>query len=358
MTEDPTRNGPGDEPDQPAMIDTDAVDATAAVVSSDYKVRGKKSAPDGAGVLGHNTATTGTARGVEGVTDSPSRAAAGVHGQATAGSGATYGVDGVTQSSDTGAAGVRGSTSGANRGVVGDAYDTRSNLPTLSSSRAAAIFGRSDKSAGTGVVGWSKNSDGVHGRSDDSDSSAVFAENTSGGWALETNTESKIGGDLNVDNDVFVTNNLDVSGHADIRTVGAEVYLANNFTISDSNREVVVWDTVEDDDFGAYDKSTGIYELPENGDYHVDFMVDWSDSFSAGDTIQYDLRINGGNNGGLSADTTVPSNMAPARCFSKTLYDMVGGVELTVEVDQVSGSSKDIWGSSSQETYWTITKVG
>jgi hypothetical protein len=76
----------------------DSVSDPQAAPSSDYKVRGKKAASSGTGVLGHNTATSGTAFGVEGVTDSTQDGAAGVRGVGTGTSGGIYGVLGLTDS--------------------------------------------------------------------------------------------------------------------------------------------------------------------------------------------------------------------------------------------------------------------
>jgi hypothetical protein len=83
---------PLDEP----IAETEEVDTA---VSTDYKVLGRKDAPAGTGVLGHNTANSGMALGVEGVTDSADAGATGVRGHAPATSGLTFGVHGLTESS-------------------------------------------------------------------------------------------------------------------------------------------------------------------------------------------------------------------------------------------------------------------
>jgi hypothetical protein len=84
--------------DSRADVSTDTIDQLTTTVSTAYKVLGKFSDTSGAGVLGHNTASTGTAYGVEGVTDSSEDRAAGVRGEATAAgtSGGTVGVHGVS----------------------------------------------------------------------------------------------------------------------------------------------------------------------------------------------------------------------------------------------------------------------
>lgn len=102
---------PADDTDEAVIDASTAISDTnvATRVSSTYKVLGELNAPSGTGVLGRNTATSGAATGVEGVTDSTDASAAGVRGQATATSGAaeTYGVQGITQSRANFAAGVR-----------------------------------------------------------------------------------------------------------------------------------------------------------------------------------------------------------------------------------------------------------
>jgi len=107
-------------------VPTTLAGLAAMAVSSDYKVRGKKSAPGGTGVLGYNTATGGKSFGVEGVSDSTDTGAAGVRGDSTAAgsTAATYGVHGVSEATGTlniNPAGVRGTGTGGgkNAGVLG-----------------------------------------------------------------------------------------------------------------------------------------------------------------------------------------------------------------------------------------------
>jgi len=76
----------------------EATEGRLATASSDYKVRGKKDAPSGTGVLGYNVATSGASHGVEGVADSESDGAAGLYGEAAATTGDVYGVHATTNS--------------------------------------------------------------------------------------------------------------------------------------------------------------------------------------------------------------------------------------------------------------------
>lgn len=83
--------------------------------STTWKVLGEVEARDGTGVLGHNTATTGTAHGVTGVTDSGLSGAAGVKGQASASN--AFGVLSAGDSKTSGDHEVTGTLLGS--GIVG-----------------------------------------------------------------------------------------------------------------------------------------------------------------------------------------------------------------------------------------------
>lgn len=134
-------------------------------VSSTFKVLGRKDAPDGTGVLGHNTTTTGVSYGVEGVTDAAKAGAAGVRGEAAASNGDIFGVEGITQSSNLAAAGVKAHAPNGARGVIADADS------------ATAVFGNSV--SGKGVWGIS-----------DSSTAARFQTNTGTEAALVWNQSS------------------------------------------------------------------------------------------------------------------------------------------------------------------------
>ncbi|MEF8838702.1 MAG: hypothetical protein V5A18_04265 [Haloarculaceae archaeon] len=112
------------------------------------------------------------------------------------------------------------------------------------------------------------------------------------------------------------------------------MYLSSNTPSSSGTTTTVKFDETRTEDFsGGLDTSTGVYTVREAGDYHVDFLIDWSGDFSSGDRIDYGLRINGGVTGGLAADTTVGANSADiARCFSKTVFGLKSDDTLKVSV--------------------------
>lgn len=266
---------------------------------------------------------------------------AGVTGEATGTSGMTFGVDGSTSSSDTDAAGVRGQTGDSNNGVVGEAYDNEGDLNSLASFESAGVFGRTDKPDGWAVVAWSNNGDAVFARTDDVNSYALYGFNSeTDGYAL------------------WADGNARVDGHQDVDSIGVSAWLGSNFTVPDSTDTTVPFDNTVRDDFGGFDTTTGVYEVQQAGDYHVDFLIDWSSTFGSGDSISYNLEINGSVASGFAADTDVTGSTDPARGFSKAIFDLIQGDTIEVRIFQDSGAGMDIFGGGSQETYLTIHKIG
>lgn len=292
--------------------------------TSNWKVLGETAASDGTGVLGHSTSD----------------------------SGATTGVEGVVDSSDIDAVGVRGTAKGDNVGVLGQAFDNKSSLTDLDSSESAGVFGQSDKARGIGVAGISQNYHGVGGRSYDSNSYGVFALN-SVGYALGTFGDAEVGGNLDV------TGNQAVSGHQSVDKTGLSAYRSSAFPVDSDIDTTVLFDEWNVDHFGGLDTSTGVYTVQEPGDYHVDFLIEWSDSFNEGDRIDYELQLNGTISGGFSADTAVGSGtLEPVRGFSKALFGLSQDDTIEVVVYHTYGNSRSIYGGSDGQTYLTIHKFG
>lgn len=168
--------------------------------SSTYKVLGEIATPDGTGVLGHNTATSGTAYGLEGVTDSPHASAAGLRGRAPNGgrgvhatastgigilshstdgpgvqasSDANYG--GFFSTGDGGLAGLRAlNFATSNPESIG--YGVRASTDAVGSG-AAGIYGEASEGSGQTY--------GVRGISNSPD-----------GYGLATPDDAKVGGTL------------------------------------------------------------------------------------------------------------------------------------------------------------------
>lgn len=273
--------------------------------------------------------------------------AAGVKGESEGNTGATYGVDGTTASGHSEAAGVRGRSAQPNQGVLGDVYDNEGNLNTLSSGESAGVFGRNDKTDGFGTVGWSNNHHGLLGRSDDSASAGVLANNSAGGTAMVSDGDTQINGNANV------------TGYADVQNTGFSASRSTNQSIPDGTDTTIAFDQTEADHFGGgFDTTNGVYTVQQDGDYHVDFKIEWADGFADGDRIEYYLYVNGGLANGFSAFTDIPGSMVPSRSFSKTIFGLSETDEIWVDVWQNSGGSKDVFGNADGETYLTAHKVG
>ncbi len=305
------------DPEHDLGVETDRHSDVEPLSTSTYKVRGKLDAPGGTGVLGHNTAT----------------------------SGAAHGVLGQTQSDSEDAAGVRGTTrqDGATQGVAGYAVSDPAN--ELGLGLAAGVYGETDWSDRYGVCGrnisQAGRSYGVLGRTLSFEGAGVLGSNGAGGPAIEA------------------AGFLAVQEYVDIEEVGVSAYRSENQPMpGDGTEKTVEFDETNRDDFTGYDEAAGVYTVREAGDYHVEFLINWIDSFSSGDFIGYQLRLNGSVTGGLFVTKEVPSSTQPTHGFSRTLYGLEAGDTLELTVDQNSGSPKRIFGSSDQPTYLTVTKVG
>lgn len=328
-----------------AASNSDSGDLATSHTTSNWKVLGELNAEDGSGVLGHNTATTGGAIGVEGVTDS-----------------------GAAE-----AAGVRGSAAGDSQGVVGRTYQNESDLPSLSGGLSAGVFGKSDRSSGIGVVGWSTESYGVFGRSDSASvPGGLFATGANGGLALKVNGETVMDQDLTVSAPTSIGDNLSVSGDASVSghasvsgdlsiggsssvgQTGASVYLSADQTVPGSSTTAVQFDSVEHDDFGGMDTSTGEYTVPADGDYHVSFHVRWADSFST-TIVRYRLFT---STNGVEFGSVTTADGFESGGFSRTVFGMSAGHTINVDVRQSDSLSKDLDGNSRGDTFMTIYKVG
>ncbi len=393
MTDTPSDN-PADHSEESATLSDPS---TSQHTASAYKVLGQDDLPSGAAVQGHNTATSGTATGVEGVTDSTDSNAAGVRGKSMASSGTqveTYGVHGisagdgtlsgptpsgvkgtgtgsgenagvlgVTQSDAGRAAGVKAvATSGFANAILADANNSGLAIEaTAQADNAPAVWARTIGSSGTdlkrAILGEiSTTAAGVsavrgHAQASSGETYGVEGEtaSTAANAAGVHGTVSDSTGDAAA---------IKASGHVDIDDVGVTAYRSSNLSISNETDTTVKFDATREDHFSGFDTSNGVYTVQQAGDYHVDFMINWNSFFSAGDSIDYRLLVDGFTTEGFVADTKIPGNIAPSRCFSKTIRGMSAKETIEVEVYQSSGGSKDISGSADGDTYISIDKVG
>jgi hypothetical protein len=347
--------------------------------SETYKVLGEIDAPEGSGVLGHNTATSGTSAGVKGVVDSSDSNASGVFGEATASNGTVFGVFGSNASSTGSGAGVRAFASNGARGVYasatsGDALYASSDTGVgVLASANTGDAGRIDTFDGdaTGIRGRALDNNnpsgdgyGVEGRTQAVGQGAAgvygLAEKGSGQTygvhGVTFSNESSAAGVRAVGTGDAAA--VSAEGHVDVSKVGVAAYLSSDQTVADSTPTTVAFDTIENnrDDFGGFDTSTGVYTVQQDGDYHVDFQVRWASLFNSDTVVRYRLFINGSYSNGIDAETYTPDG-SPTRSFSKALLGLSKGDELSIEVSQYSGSSKDIEGSDAR-TQVSIHRIG
>ena len=204
-----------------------------------FKILGALSDENGIGVLGQNTADTGTpvgvrghttagtelaSTGVEGISDADANNAyaseivpAGIHGKAT-GEGATHGVRGESDSLN-------------GRGVVGFAASESYEHETFTGS-AIGVTGVTDRSGeesglsdSGGVFGWatatSGSAYGVLGRNASSDGWGVLAMDTSGdGLALRASGDTELDGNHETTGDTDLGGELAFSDETPQRTAG------------------------------------------------------------------------------------------------------------------------------------------
>lgn len=200
----------------------------------------------------------------------------------------------------------------------------------------------------------------VVGAYDDTVGVGIYGESQAGSGspiALYGGVDADDGYGLYADGDAEVVGTLSAQ-QVNVSRVGLSAYRGSNQSISSGSRETVAFDAVyvSSDHFDVLNTSTGIYTIPSDGVYHVDFQITWADQFSEGDTITYELDTGGGR--GLVAEKTVATGHAPTHSFSKTIYAINQGTALEVMVEQDTGSTMDVLGAGNKETFITIDKVG
>ncbi|GIV11586.1 MAG: hypothetical protein KatS3mg020_1077 [Fimbriimonadales bacterium] len=155
-----------------------------------YGVYGRSDSPDGTGVYGIHWATTGTAPGVHGATNSRADYAVGVLGEVTSTSPGGYSaaVRGINRGTGGSGIGVWGSQDGAGWGVYGTSVSGIGvyGWATATSGATYGVWGQSASTSGRGVYGWATATSGatygVYGRSASPDGTGVYgyASATSG----------------------------------------------------------------------------------------------------------------------------------------------------------------------------------
>lgn len=283
----------------------DPDDLAATAQSSTYKVSGETPQTSATGVIGRTTATSSITYGVLGEGRSPS-----VQGVVGAASSSTpnLGIGGVPT-------GVWGFTdkSSADTGVT----------------TAYGVYAQA--SASTGVA------HGVYGISSASSGYSVFAAG-----------DSK-------------TTGVAEMGTQSVDKVGLDAYLTTDQTVQELTFPNVQFDTVDRDDFGGLDTSTGTYTVGADGDYHVSTAIRWKTDLSGG--VEHNVYIDAGGTVEARLDQEVPGATSESAKIhdhlSKTVYDLSEGdtIEIQVYIDNLDGSDEVIK-AGKKYTYLTIDKVG
>lgn len=192
-TTDETEGTSGPTTDRADETDGPATETTPPLVTGggkNCKIIGTLDDADGIGIYGENKATSGTATGIEGVSDSSDEGATAVRGETTATSGQTYGVYGTGNSPSS-------------LGVVGDA--SAGSLSNMSAGQPVGVIGHTDRSGtDNGVV----RAFGVFGKASATSGRAhgVYGKtNSDDGYGLYSDGDSYAGGDHLVQGDI-VTN--------------------------------------------------------------------------------------------------------------------------------------------------------
>lgn len=382
--------------------------------STTWKVLGEIESTSGSGVLGHNTATSGSAYGVEGVTDSTGDGAAGVRGMATSDSGKVWGVEAVTQSRDYPSAAVRArapmgqfgvyATSASTgifvdsdrTGVLADSttsdgaeFTTRDgnndgvvgvNNPSLSGGsnpsgigggvrgktfatghEAAGVVGLNQQTSGQtyGVRGVNISKDagaaGVKGESTASSGTThgvVGKTDSADGYAILAEGDSKTGGDH------------EVTGHQSVGKLGAAVERDPSVTqtIDDNTWKQVVFETEVADDRNEYDPSTGTFTCAYPGAYHVSTKLAWAGFVTHDTVVKLQVRVNGTAEMHVTKRTDDDSgdtvNYAPLQ-LNRTLRNLSAGdtIEVWTYQRNPDGDALEI-GTSPNSVYLTIDQLG
>lgn len=356
-----------DNPTDDEEESTDLTAVTAAAISSDYKVRGKKSASGGTGVLGHNTATSGTSYGVEGVTDAESTGAAGVRGYASGSSDQTYGVHAETETTNQKGAGLKAEArSGSSNAIVARARGGGHGIDTSTDADGNyAVWARQVGASGTqfdhGIVGETYTEvngvAGVRGEANGTGGNETYgvygASASSDGYGVYSSGDSKTDGDHHVTGTVS-------------RSAVTTVFLSSAQSIPDSTSTRIAFDSTNDgvgpdtagDDFGAFDTSDHEYVVPHDGDYRVDVNVDWDDSMPSETQYSITLIYDGWNEAAWGRE--VPPNSGYTYVLnqgSTVLKNLTKGKKFYIAAKQDSGSAKDISGGR-LETSLSVTHVG
>lgn len=107
---------------------------------------------------------------------------------------------------------------------------------------------------------------------------------------------------------------LDVNRNTDFPVADAE--------FTDAMGTTVVFSVVQVDEFDSYDASTGVYTVPQDGDYDVSYGIEIEATAGAGHIINYNVNVESSSGTTTSSDPTVATDAsgvyAPALRVSRS----------------------------------------
>ena len=174
-----------------------------------------------------------------------------------------------------------------------------------------------------------------------------FLVQAGGGVGIGTTDPST---QLEVNGDTTANGNLSVTGSESITNSSLSVFRSVTQEIASNNtRTTVKFDDVVDDDFSAWSFGDYTYTIPEDGDYHIDCLLNWQDMVSSAVTKLY-VNVAG-------SDTIyVHSSGFHTLSASKTVTSLTQGDTVRVDVSQSDSSTHDL-NSGDRNTFLTIHKV-
>lgn len=362
---------------------------TLTATPSNYKILGKLSEKDAAGVLGQNTSNSGTTYGLRGEVDSTDSSAAGVHGEATDTNGSASGVTGVTQSNGgifvvagvegdapstqtSSAWGVAGTSKA--EGYYDDNFDTEvfgggvyGGVTPDSGNYTAGVLGENsgthNRAAGVrGNAASSGKTFGVYGTAASSDTDAAGVR---GDANASSGTVHGVYGSTNSSNGygLYTPDDAKVDGHVEasegIRAdVGASVYLGSNQTIPDGGVKTLAFDSIEVDERNEFDTGTGKFTTKYAGTYAVDCAISFEDTVdtSQGSETIY-IELWGGGTRKAVKEVLSPGGDDGTYNISKTLYNLGANDEIEIIIKNYSSFDQVIYGTNPVWTYMTVRQV-
>lgn len=277
-------------------------------------------------------------------------------GRATSGSGEAYGVVGETNSDDRDAMAILAKAQNTNA-IEADARGGPGNgLRAYSDSSFYSIYAAHQGTGGDGAP-------------------AIWASNRVANEPAVEAVANRFGSDPGVgvksEGHINSTHNVTADGHVQASkgfrgNVGSSAYLSS-FASIDGTKSKIPFDETVVDQRGEFDTGNHWFECAHDGAYEVSFGLESAGTFGSLTSVEVELKITSGNASdnpagaqGITYDFKVPGSGSGSgtfgRTFSRTVYGLLAGNRLSVEISQDSGSSKDLT-SGEEETFFEVRQV-